>query len=122
MYSASRGVLAMADEVYLVCTPDIASLHIAQRRVEELQRAGLGLERLRLVLNRCGSHRWVGSEEVGLAVGIPVGMMLGNDYAALHAAAVKGDVVSPRSALGRQFDELGRRVAGVVASAKSAAA
>jgi Flp pilus assembly CpaE family ATPase len=110
IYSSSRQVLACADEVCLVCTPEIASVHLAGRRVEELVRIGVPRGKLRLVLNRAGSHAWMGAGEVSQIVGLPVATLLSNDYRALDRAVLQGGVVQTRSPLGRQFEELGREV------------
>ena len=112
IYSSSREVLERADEVCLVCTPEVASVHMAGRRVEELERIGVSRERLRLVLNRAGSHAWIGAGEVSQIVGLPVSTLLSNDYRALDRAVLEGGVVENRSPLGRQFRELGREVLG----------
>jgi pilus assembly protein CpaE len=120
IHSSSTAVLQQADEVYIVCTPEITSLHLAQRRVEDLQHAGVERDKLRLVLNRTGSHPWIGSEEAGHSVGLPVSARLANDYAGLHAAILKGVVVARRSTLGRQFTELTRQALGLRARAAAA--
>jgi pilus assembly protein CpaE len=108
MYSSSRAVLGLANEVYIVCTPEIASVHLAGRRVEELLRIGVAREALKLVLNRAGSHSWIGAREVAQVVGLPVTTLLRNEYSAVSQAVLEGGVVARRSALGRQFGELGR--------------
>jgi Flp pilus assembly CpaE family ATPase len=120
MYSSSPAVLQLADEVCVVCTPEITSLHFARRRVEELQQAGVGPHRISLVLNREGSHPWIGSEEANRVAGIPVSSRLANDYKGLQAAIVQGDVVARRSLLGRQIRELTRHTLGVRTRAAAA--
>jgi pilus assembly protein CpaE len=110
IYSSSRDVLALADDVYLVCTPEIASVHLARRRAEELLQCGVTPDRLKLLLNRAGSHPWIGAAEVGMAVGLPVSAALGNDYRGLSKAVLEGSVVPSASPLGRQFADLGREV------------
>jgi pilus assembly protein CpaE len=122
MYSSSREVLGLADEVYVVCTPEIASVHLARRRVEELLRIGVARDALKLVLNRAGSHAWIGAEEVGQVAGLPVSALLGNEYRAVSRAVLEGGVVARRSTLGQQFGELGREALGSRVRARVAAA
>jgi pilus assembly protein CpaE len=122
MYSSSREVLGLADEIYVVCTPEIASVHLARRRVEELLRIGVARDALKLVLNRAGSHAWIGAEEVGQVAGLPVSALLGNEYRAVSRAVLEGGVVARRSPLGRQFGELGREALGSRVRARVAAA
>jgi Flp pilus assembly CpaE family ATPase len=120
MYSSSPAVLHLADEVCVVCTPEITSLHFARRRIDELQQAGVAANRIILVLNREGSHPWVGAEEANRAAGMPVSVRLPNDYKGLQAAIVQGDVVAHRSLLGRQIRELTRHTLGVRARVAAA--
>ncbi|MEX2300112.1 MAG: hypothetical protein WD733_04195 [Bryobacterales bacterium] len=120
MYSSSPAVLQLADEVCVVCTPEITSLHFARRRIDELREAGVASHRISLVLNREGSHAWIGSEEANRAAGMPVSVRLPNDYKGLQAAIVQGDVVAHRSLLGRQIRELTRHTLGVRTRAAAA--
>jgi pilus assembly protein CpaE len=122
MYSSSRQVLGLADQVYVVCTPEIASVHLAHRRVEDLLRIGVAREAVKLVLNRAGSHSWIGAGEVEQVVGLPVTTRLGNEYSAVSQAVLEGGVVARRSALGRQFGELGRSVLGARLGGRAASA
>jgi Flp pilus assembly CpaE family ATPase len=122
LHASSRGVLELAEQVYVVCTPEITSVHLARRRANELMRIGVEQQRLRLVLNRAGSHAWIGAGEVSQAVRLPVSALVANDYAALNRAVLEGGVVPYRSALGRQFEELGRRVLGGRVGARAATA
>ncbi len=121
-YASSRAVLDWADEVCLVCTPEIASIHLARRRVTELERIGIARESLRLVLNRAGSHAWIGAGEVSEAVGLPVSASLGNDYRGLSKAVLEGGLVEKHSPLGRQFGDLGRELLGSRPRVQAAAA
>jgi Flp pilus assembly CpaE family ATPase len=120
MHSSARAVLRLADEVCVVCTPEITSVHFARRRVEELQQAGVGVENVRLILNRTGSHAWIGVEEVAQVVGAPVSALLANDYGGLQTAILAGGVVARRSTLGRQIGELTRQTLGVRARVAAA--
>ena len=49
------------------------SLHLARRRVVELQELGLADESIQLVLNRVGARRSVKSEDAAQAVGVSGG-------------------------------------------------
>jgi Flp pilus assembly CpaE family ATPase len=120
MYSSSPAVLKLADEVCVVCTPEITSLHFARRRIDELREAGVASDRISLVLNREGSHAWIGSEEANRVAGVPVSLRLANDYKGLQAAIVQGEVVAHRSLLGRQIREVARHTLGVRTRAAAA--
>ena len=113
IYSSSRHVLAMSDLVYLVCTPEITSLHLARRKVQQIRAMGVPGERLRLIVNRTGSWGSLGLEDVGKIAGVPVSWSLINDYAALRDAVWNGGLVQQGSQLAKQLRELGWSVMGV---------
>jgi Flp pilus assembly CpaE family ATPase len=113
IYSSSRHILAMSDLVYLVCTPEITSLHLARRKVQQIRAMGVPGERLRLIVNRTGSWGSLGLEDVGKIAGVPVSWALMNDYAALRDAVWNGGLVQQGSGLATQLRELGWSVMGV---------
>jgi Flp pilus assembly CpaE family ATPase len=110
IYSSSRHIFTLADLVYLVCTPEITSLHLARRKVQQIRSMGVASDRLRLIVNRAGSWGSLGIEDVGRIVGVPVSWALDNDYAALRDATWNGGLVKEGSALARQLFELGSSV------------
>jgi MinD-like ATPase involved in chromosome partitioning or flagellar assembly len=123
IYSSSRHILTLSDLVYLVCTPEITSLHLARRKVQQIRAMGVPGERLRLIVNRAGSWGSLGVQDIGKIVGVPVSWALNNDYAALRDAVWNGGLVQDGSELAKQLRELGWSVMGVDApvAAESAA-
>jgi pilus assembly protein CpaE len=113
IYSSSRHILMLSDLVYLVCTPEITSLHLARRKVQQIRAMGVPGERLRLIVNRAGSWGSLGVQDVGKIVGVPVSWALNNDYAALRDAVWNGGLVQDGSELSKQLRELGWSVMGV---------
>jgi MinD-like ATPase involved in chromosome partitioning or flagellar assembly len=113
IYSSSRHILTLSDLVYLVCTPEITSLHLARRKVQQIRAMGVASERLRLIVNRAGSWGSLGVQDVGKIVGVPVSWALNNDYAALRDAVWNGGLVQDGSELAKQLRELGWSVMGV---------
>ncbi len=112
MFSASEYVLDLADEVYLVTSPDVMALHLARRRVTELVEMRVPKEKIRLVVNRIDSKQSLGEREIEQAVGLPVSRALSNDYNAVSSAALKGMLLSTESDLGRQLHSLACHIAG----------
>ena len=103
LFSSSRTILKMSDRVYLVCTPEITSLHLARRKAQQLRDAGVANERLGLLVNRVGAWGSFQPSEVQRVVGAPVVWTLDNDYPSLHQATLAGGLVSESSSLGKQF-------------------
>jgi pilus assembly protein CpaE len=115
MFSASQCVLELADEVYLVTSPEVLALHLARRRVTELLEMRVPKEKIRLVVNRIDSKQSLREKEIEQAVGLPVARSLSNDYAAVSAAALKGLLLGKETDLGRQLHSLACQIAGAEA-------
>jgi pilus assembly protein CpaE len=105
LFSSSRTILKMSDRVYLVCTPEITSLHLARRKAQQLRDAGVSNDRLGLLVNRVGAWGSFQPSEVQRVVGAPVVWTLDNDYASLHEATLAGGLVAESSSLSKQFHE-----------------
>jgi pilus assembly protein CpaE len=105
LFSSSRAILKMSDRVYLVCTPEITSLHLARRKAQQLRDAGVPNERLGLLVNRVGAWGSFQPSEVQRVVGAPVAWTLDNDYASLHDATLAGGLVAESTSLSKQFHE-----------------
>jgi pilus assembly protein CpaE len=112
MFSASEYVLDLADEVYLVTSPEVVALHLSRRRITELLEMGVPKERIRLVVNRIDSRQPLRQKEIEEAVGLPVARALSNDYAAVSEAAMKGLLLGTETDLGRQLHNLACQIAG----------
>jgi pilus assembly protein CpaE len=112
LFAAGLEVLLDSEQVYLVCTPELTSLHLARRRVSELLDSGLDRERLRVILNRAGSRNAVSPKDIERAIGSPVHHTLANDYDAVTEAALVGGLVDSDSRLGQELESLAGRIAG----------
>lgn len=103
---SSAEVLDLADQVYVVCTPEITSLHLAKRLIERIRRLGRPGERVRLLVNRVGSWGSLETEQIRRVVGLDIDWALDNDYAAVRQASWSGGPISTTSALRAQLDQL----------------
>ncbi len=99
------------DEIYLVTTLEVPSLHQAKQTVQTLINAGFG-SRLHVILNRTPQRPDVTAEELERILGMPIDLMLPNDYYALYDAFCKGKLLPPGSHLSRQLTNFGLRLAG----------
>lgn len=107
---SSVEMLDLADQVYVVCTPEITSLHLAKRLTERIRRLGSPGEKVRLLVNRVGSWGALETEQIRRVVGSNVEWALDNDYAAVRQAAWCGGPISASSALRAQIDQLADQV------------
>jgi pilus assembly protein CpaE len=95
--------------IFLVCTPEVASLHLAREKLQYLQRMDL-TDRVRLLLNRYSKRSPIVPSEVEQVVGAPVMMPCPNDYARVANAITNGSTVDPKSELGIAYDDLAGRM------------
>jgi pilus assembly protein CpaE len=107
---SSAEVLDLADQTYVVCTPEITSLHLAKRLIERIRKLGGPGEKVRLLVNRVGSWGALETEQIRRVVGSDVEWALDNDYAAVRQAAWSGGPISTSSALRAQIDQLADQV------------
>jgi pilus assembly protein CpaE len=99
-------LLRESQRIFLVTTPEVASVHLAQARIKSLGDLGLA-DRVSLVLNR--KDRWhshLDPNMVAEAVGIPVAFTIANDYESCTEATIAGRTVPGRSEVGRSILEL----------------
>lgn len=101
----SMEVLAEAKRVYLVCTQELASVHIALRKADRLKRLGLDKE-IRVVLNRYVASQVMTEQAVADLIGCPVELTIPNSYALANASAEKGSNVDPSTPLGKSYTKL----------------
>jgi len=108
---ATITVLDEIDDIFLVTTLEVPSLHQAKLAVQTLINAGFG-NRLRVILNRTPQRPDVTAEELERILGLPIDTMLPNDYYALYDAFCKGKLLPPGSHLSRQLSSFAMRLAG----------
>jgi Flp pilus assembly CpaE family ATPase len=104
--------LRQAAAVHVVCTPEPASLGLARRRLEELQRQGVPEAHLRLIVSRRMDQDQE-SHEIEKALEMPVYAVVPYDYTSVRQAALDGGLVPEKSELGGAFSWLAHKVAGL---------
>ena len=110
--ASARAVAAKSDRVYLFCTPEPTSLHLAKRRLGELADAGVAPPRIAIVLNRVATHQILDEQDVKKVLGRPVELQIPNDYQAASAAEAEGRLAPEGSALGRALSDVGWHISG----------
>lgn len=106
--AASMEVISESKRVYLVCTQELASIHIALRKAERLRQAGLERE-LRLVLSRYDGNHVMTEARIGEIVGLPVEAVIPNSYVLANSAIESGRQVDPLTPLGKSYRTLAER-------------
>jgi pilus assembly protein CpaE len=109
MEKFSLEVMAESKRIFLVCTPEIASLHLAREKHQFLKRLDLG-DKVSVLLNRMTKRPLITAEQIEQQLGLPVTMSLANDYNGVHRALTAGQEVDVKSELGGQYAALARQI------------
>jgi Flp pilus assembly CpaE family ATPase len=105
--TSTRDVLVLTDDLYLICTPEVTSLHLARRRATELTGLGMLKDSLHIVVNRVGGGQLLQMNDLAKVIGLPIHCSLDNDYLGLNEASEQARLLSSESRLGSQLYELG---------------
>lgn len=101
----SLEVMHESKRIFLVCTPEIPSLHLAREKYAFLK--SLNLEgRISVIVNRDSKRPVITAQQIEQILGLPVLMTLPNDYQGVGRAMTAGRSVDPKSDLGRDFSRL----------------
>ncbi len=93
--------------IFLVCTPEIPSLHLAREKYQYLQSLDLG-DRVSVLLNRCQKRPVISASQIESLLGLPIHMTFPNDYQGVTHALAEGRPIDFASELGRQCTALGQ--------------
>ena len=93
--------------IFLVCTPEIPSLHLAREKFQYLQSLELG-DRVSVLLNRCQKRALISASQIESLLGLPIHMSFANDYQGVTQALAEGRPIDFTSELGRQCTALGQ--------------
>ncbi len=102
-------VLHEATRIFLVCTPEIPSLHLAREKLNFLR--GLDLDsHIDVLVNRVQKRGSIPIAEIERLLGRKVLVSFPNDYTGVHRALTAGTFVPSNSELGKAFDALVKAV------------
>ncbi len=93
---ARNSLIEQCDEVFIVSTPDVASLRDLARLVENLSLSDSSANKLRLVINRSTATDSVTPEQIEKTVRFPISVAVPNNYFELLRAINDGEPVSPQ--------------------------
>jgi pilus assembly protein CpaE len=90
--------------IFLVCTPEIPSLHLAREKMTFLKESDLD-SRVSVILNRVSKKPLFTTKEVAEVVGAPVLRSFPNDYLGVARALTSGKLVETTSELGKAYGD-----------------
>jgi len=99
-------IMQESKRILLICTPEIASLHLAREKMAYLRAMDLD-ERVSIVLNRVSKRPLFTREQVEEILDMKVVRTFGNDYLAVNRAITAGKCLDASSELGKQCSSFG---------------
>ncbi len=101
----SLEIMHESKKIFLVCTPEIPSLHLAREKYVYLKQLDLG-DRVAVLLNRAQKRPLITPQQIEQLLGLPVHMTFPNDYHGVQRAVTEGRWVETGCDLGKQFNAL----------------
>jgi pilus assembly protein CpaE len=116
----TMSVLGEIDELFLVTTAEIPSLHLTKKIIEVLAASGYGEKNIHLIANRSPRVSESASKELESLLSLPLFANLPNDYSRLLRAYSECRLLPTGGALSDELDRLARRMIGDKEASKSA--
>ena len=111
----SFDIMQESKQIFLVATAEVAVLHLARKKLEELTRLHLK-DRVRLILNRWTEKSLIGRSQIEEMLAVPVEHTFANEYQAIYRTQLAGKAIARNSKLGGQIDNLARDILGLEVS------
>jgi len=105
----SLEIMHESKRIFLICTPEIPSLHLAREKYLYLKQLDLA-DRVNIVLNRCQKRPLITPEQIEELLGVSIFMTFVNDYQGVQRAMTAGRWVEPATELGKQFTTLAHSI------------
>lgn len=103
----SLATLGDADQVFIVCTPELPSLHMTRKCISFLEQMGFNRDRFRVVVNRVSRRDELNCQDMEKVFNFPVYCTFPDDYTTVHRALTAGKPVPPNCELGKQVARFG---------------
>ncbi len=118
----AKAVMPDADHTYLVCNPELPSLHLTRRCISHLEQNGYSRDQFSLLLNRLSRRGELGPQDMERVFNFPIGKVLPEDEGAVHRALTAGKPVPDSSELGRALKNFAQDIYGKGREVKKKAA
>jgi pilus assembly protein CpaE len=105
--------LQQAGTIFLVCTPDLVSLHVARQTIQRLHSLNL-LDRIAVLLNRVDKRTGLSIRDIEGILSLPVRFTIPADERSIREAVEQGTGVNPKSVFGTQIEAIARKLVGNV--------
>lgn len=106
----SLEIMHESKKIFMVCTPEIPSLHLAREKYSYLKSVDLE-DRVSVLVNRVTNRPVITPQQIEHILGLPVYMTFPNDYSGVHRALTAGRAIDPGTELGRNVTRLAQSLA-----------
>ena len=110
--SLSAALLEEVDSVFLVATPEVASLLQTRRITQKLVQLGYPKEKLKVLVNRVQKDQQVSMVELKNMIGLPVEAVFPSDSAEIAEAHASGRLMAPKSDFGKRIAQFSAKLTG----------
>ena len=104
-------IMHEAKRIFLVCTPEIPSLHLAREKFQYLKHLDLG-SRVGVLLTRYQKRALMTPEQIQEILGLPIQITFTNDYQGVHRAMTVGRWMDSSSEFYKQCATLAQSMVG----------
>jgi len=108
----SLATLGDADAIFIVCTPELPSLHMTRKCIAFLDQMGFSRDRFRVVVNRVSRRDELSTQDMEKVFNFPVHVTFPDDYSSVHRTLTAGKPLPPNCDLGRQIRRFGENLLG----------
>ncbi len=106
MEKYANEVMQESKKIFLVCTPEIPSLHLAREKFNYLKDTGLS-DKVSFLLNRHTKNDILQTNQIEDILGDKIYMTFANDYRGVNTALAEGKAINQSSELGKQLNKFG---------------
>jgi Flp pilus assembly CpaE family ATPase len=108
--------MRQAGTIFLVCGPDLVSLHTARQTIQRLHALNL-LDRVSVLLNRMDKRSGLSMRDIEGILGVPILITIPTDERTIREAVREGTGIGPKTALGKQIEAIAWKMPGNVQNA-----
>ena len=110
-------IMQESKRIFLVCTPEIPSLHLAREKFSFLRSLELH-NRVSVLVNRCQKRQVISNDQIEQILGLPVHDVFPNDYSTVHKALTAGRWIDFSTDLGKSITRFSKTLVEVKSAAQ----
>jgi pilus assembly protein CpaE len=108
----SQATLGESDRIYIVCNPELPSLHMTRKCISTLEQMGFSRDQFSLLVNRMSRKQELGAQDMEKVFNFPISNLFPEDYGAAHRALTAGKPIPPSCELGRSLHDFANSIFG----------